>query len=171
MKYIMYSGRSCTIAEADQADLSPERLGIKLANMRRWQGMPGALSILEHMNLTAVLAHMFEGNGPALAASLVHDVAEAFIGDLHGPSKTREQKRMEILLELELAQRGWQVLYGNPGRYKRYDYLALAVEKYLLWPGQYPKPGVFDHIDFDQVLTTSATWARHVRECNAYVEV
>jgi hypothetical protein len=133
-KFYFLSGARSTIAEAEQADVSAHALGLKLENIIRFQGMPGALSVAEHQVLCYRMAqNMYPYDTITWLGALTHDVGESFTGDYHGLLKTPEQRAVEREIEIALELRGW--LFLDSERVKAVDMAALEVEKSIIWGG------------------------------------
>lgn len=138
----------------------PEWLGIKLGQIRRFQGHPLALTDREHSILCVQISLMLEP-GEMLPARwcLTHDLAEAFLGDWHGPSKTEAQRSQERIVNLELEKRGWFMNAEN-SFVKHVDHLAFEEERRRIWPEVYGTP---------RYLPSSTSWEHMVQKMGAYV--
>ena len=163
-QFYMVSGSKSTIMGASPEDLSPETLERKLSRIIRFQGMPGALAVSEHMVLCYLLAAEKYGEGSVYArALLVHDVAEAFTGDYHGRHKTDAQREVEGAIEADLIVRGWGIHHDNYTH--AIDKAAAGVEVKYIWIGT--------EMSYEDVALVrrakDTSWSWLVRKLGCYV--
>lgn len=156
--FYMPSGDRTTIANARLDDISPEALGAKLERLYRFQGMPGSLSVAQHSMLCFLLA---SGSRETAAAVLVHDVAEAFTGDIHPLFKSDDVREKERAVEASLVRRGWRIEHTVETH--RIDKEALKYEIDLIWKHR--------HVALTSAVNSAAPgdWAKLVRRMEAFV--
>lgn len=151
-------GRVLPLERLTNDSFSPVWLGRKLGGIRRFQGHPDALTVLEHSILCAQLAVLRGADKHAAACCLTHDLSEAFLGDWHGPSKCQEQRAVERAVDDELRRRGWVIDTGL-ALVHELDTAALQIERQLMWPETY---GASD------VQLTILPWEWWVKETGAW---
>lgn len=136
LMFLDRDGTPAPLHELSDAAFDPIWLGQKLSNLRRVQGHPLAFSVETHLRLCAVIAMSLDYAPSMVRACLTHDLAEAFTGDWHGPSKPQACRDLEHQVEAELRARGWFVAADLP-EVKRVDQLAWEEELRHIWPARY----------------------------------
>lgn len=123
-------------AEMSPAAFHPETLAPRLANIRRYCGLPIALTDDEHLVLSAYLAREAGEDKLVQAMCLTHDLCEAFLGDMNGVHKPEAVRVVEREMNHILAERGWLVPIAEAdcALVKKYDCLAQAEERRKIWP-------------------------------------
>jgi len=127
------SGRRVNPFDASPGDIDPADIATALSNLCRFGGHSSAFySVAQH---SAIVADLLERDGAApdeLMAALLHDAAEAYLGDLPHPIKHRSElgahfKAAEKELE-QVIQRRFE-LPDAAGRIKAIDRALLATER------------------------------------------
>lgn len=127
------------VAEPDPETITVESIARGLAHQFRYAGQaPKSYTVAEHSCLMAS-AHTSEtdGKNPYLKEILLHDAAEAFLGDIPKPIKVMlpDYQRLERVMEDAIATRF--ELDTSPecvAAIKSLDRRILKAEKQALWP-------------------------------------
>jgi 5'-deoxynucleotidase YfbR-like HD superfamily hydrolase len=127
------SGRRVNPFDASPEDIDPADIATALSNLCRFGGHSSAFySVAQH---SAIVADLLEQQGATpdeLMAALLHDAAEAYLGDLPHPIKHRSElgehfktaeKRLEAVIERRFA------LPDAARRIKAIDRALLATER------------------------------------------
>ena len=127
------SGRRVNPFDASPEDIDPADIATALSNLCRFGGHSSAFySVAQH---SAIVADLLERQGATpdeLMAALLHDAAEAYLGDLPHPIKHRSElgvhfktaeKNLEAVIERRFA------LPDAAGRIKAIDRALLATER------------------------------------------
>lgn len=137
MKFYDSQGIERELIDFPDSELGPRWLGCKLGGIRRFQGDPRALTVLQHSILCAQIA-LKAGLGECVAGwCLTHDLAEALLGDAHGPTKTEAQREAERQVEAVLIMRGWRLPPIGSKLVKTVDDCAFKIERQMMWPKVY----------------------------------
>lgn len=111
-----------------------------LSGVQRWNGQTTIpWSVLQHSLLTAAL--LPDDASPTLrVVALLHDAAEAYVGDTPRPYKTKEQEVFEQYILMELYEGFGLDWVGFPSVHKAVrkadDLAALAEAEVLVYPGK-----------------------------------
>ena len=138
-------GNTIKVAGGNYVDLAnptPEMIDLPtiaaaLSKICRFGGhVPRYYSVAEHCVLAA--AHAFSDGyiGNVLEAILLHDAAEAYVGDVVKPLKVLlpEYADIEQRMENAVAARFGIDFDGCSDVIKRYDRIMLKAEKIAMWP-------------------------------------
>jgi uncharacterized protein len=127
------SGRRVNPFDASPDDIDPADIATALSNLCRFGGHSSAFySVAQH---SAIVADLLEGQGAPpdqVMAALLHDAAEAYLGDLPHPIKHRSElgaqfKQAEKCLEAVIERRF--ELPDAAARIKAIDRALLATER------------------------------------------
>ena len=129
------SGREFNFLEPTQDSISIEDIAHALSNICRYTGhVRDFYSVAQHSVLVARIVE--EMGRPELALrALLHDAAEAYIGDVSSPLKKLlpEYRRIEAIVSAAIDRK-----FGfdgpEPPEVRRADYIALLTEKRDLMP-------------------------------------
>ena len=144
----MSSGSYVDLANLQPQDLNIFDIETSLNNIVRFTGHykdVKPLSVAQHTKLCLDMAQMFEPDEEDLhLAILVHDFAEAYIGDVATPVKRAMGDRChDFATPIEqLVEHTFYGSYIDPemhSRVKMYDIAALDVERRVIWSSQYGK--------------------------------
>lgn len=135
-----------SLSDPNPAEIWPGDIARALSRLDRFNGLSRRFySVAEHSVNVANMARR-AGEPPAVvAACLMHDAAEAYLGDVVSPLKIMlpDYVELENLMAGAIAARfGLCVQDDTWARVREYDLIALAHEKAALLPGAGPWPGV-----------------------------
>lgn len=156
-------GSTIKVAAGHYVDLSnpqPEMIDLEsiasgLSKICRYGGQcPRFYSVAEHSVHATIMAALDGVELGTLRAILLHDAAEAYIGDIVKPLKLLlpEYAGLEERLEQAIAFRFNVDMTGTADIVKRYDRLMLKVEKTSMWPDDaehWSGFGDIDDVDMD----------------------
>ena len=127
------TGRRVNPLDAAVADIDPADIARALANPCRFGGHSRAFySVAQHSSIVCDLLEERGATADELMAALLHDAAEAYLGDLPHPLKHRSElgahfraaeKRLEVVIEERFA------LPDAAARVKPLDRALLATER------------------------------------------
>jgi len=137
MKFHDIDGEIRPLLELSDEYFSPRWLGRKLGGIRRFQGDPRALTVLEHSILCAQEALAVGLDIHVAGWCLTHDLAEAFLGDWHGPSKNAAQHAVELEVDAALILKGWRIPPTGSRLVKMVDDHVYRCERRMMWPKVY----------------------------------
>lgn len=128
---LTHSGRSFNLLEPTPAMVEIEDIAHALSNLCRFTGHTKAFySVAEHSILTSYLVPETYG-----LEALLHDAAEAYIGDVSSPLKQLLPEYKVIEERIDQAIRRRFCLPGQPAQFiKDADLMMLATEKRDLMP-------------------------------------
>lgn len=125
------SGGRFTFENPSPGEVQLEDIAQALSMQCRFNGhCPEFYSVAEHSVLVARLFKIHNGSAESVSA-LLHDAAEAYVGDLVAPLKRLlpEYDRYEARANVAIAARfGLPVGFADDAYVKRMDRLALAIE-------------------------------------------
>lgn len=128
-------GHYVDLANPDPASIDLNTIASALSKMCRFGcHSPVFYSVAEHCVHATLLAEADRCSNEALRAVLLHDAAEAYIGDVVKPLKVMlpDYAVVERRMEAAVAERFGVSFDGVD--VKRYDQLMLKAEKTRLWP-------------------------------------
>lgn len=144
----MSSGRYVDLLNLSEDDLDIKDIEVALNYIYRFTGHhkdEEPLTVAQHSVLTKKLAEYYEPEDKELhLACLVHDFAEAYIGDISSPVKWAMgplYRKFSDPIE-ELVNKKFFGKDVDPelhDRIKVYDLAALDIERRMLWSSQYGK--------------------------------
>ena len=129
------AGHYFDLANPKPEDVDIESIATALSNICRFGGhCPVFYSVAQHCVHACELAWCDSQNQPTMLAILLHDAAEAYIGDMVKPLKVMmpEYVKTEKAVERAIADRFG--LTSLPEAVKLYDRLMLKAEKMHFWP-------------------------------------
>ena len=138
------SGRRVNPLDASPEDIDPADIARALANLCRFGGHSKAFySVAQHSVIVCDLLEQRGATPDELMAALLHDAAEAYLGDLPHPLKHRSDlgppyREAEKLLEAAIRERF--DLVPQPATMKPIDRSLLATERSIfasmngVWP-------------------------------------
>ena len=83
---LTYTGQRLDLAAPDPAAINLTDIAHGLAHTIRWRGALGPLTVAQHSVLCA-MHYRLAGNPAAQRLALLHDAAEAYLGDVPSPAK------------------------------------------------------------------------------------
>lgn len=131
------SGHYVDLWKPDPASIEIGSIAAALGKICRFGGhCPNFYSVAEHCVHATALAERYGFTGEALQAVLLHDAAEAYVGDMVKPLKNlipqyvTAEKQMEeaIQIAFRIDFEKWSNVV------KRFDRAMLKVEKVTMWP-------------------------------------
>lgn len=131
------AGHLIDLAEPDPQHIDLYSIASALSKICRFGGhTPQFYSVAEHSIHATVLATRENLPDDILRAILLHDAAEAFIGDMVKPLKVMVPKFVRVEKKIEQAiQERFQLDFRKHSRViKRFDQLMLKLEKTTMWP-------------------------------------
>lgn len=131
------SGHYVDLLNPDPATIDIESIAKALSKICRFGGhCPRFYSVAEHSILACNLALNDGVRGKELMAVLLHDAAEAYIGDMVKPLKVLmdQYRESEEKVEAAVAKRFNVNFNLFRGTIKRYDRAMLKAEKMFFWP-------------------------------------
>lgn len=144
----MSSGKYIDMGNLSVEDIDIDDINPSLNEIKRFTGhyrdVP-PLTVAQHSLLCYEMAKLFEPDEYELhRAVLMHDFAEAYIGDVATPIKRAMGKAWHdfakpIEQNVELAFLGEHVHPEMHDRVKIYDLAALDIERRVMWSSQYGK--------------------------------
>jgi uncharacterized protein len=99
---LTYSGARLDLAAPDPAAICLTDIAHGLAHTIRWRGALGPLTVAQHSVLCA-MHYRLAGNPAAQRLALLHDAAEAYLGDVPSPAKRACPHGDLDLLELDIV--------------------------------------------------------------------
>lgn len=130
-------GRAFDFLDPTEDSIELEDIAHALGRLCRFNGhVDDFYSVAEHSVLVSFLVpEQFA------VAGLLHDAAEAYLGDVTKPLKDQlpDYQRIEAIVERVIARR-FGLATPMPAEVKRADTLALAIEHRELMPGPEPRP-------------------------------
>ena len=129
------SGAYLDIANPDPNLIDLESIAHGLSMTCRYGGQcPEFYSVAEHSVLCTVAARE-AGDSDILRDVLLHDAAEAFIGDIPKPIKLMlpDYQEVEAAVEAAIRER-FGLSVDSADRVKKYDRAVLKLEKQTMWP-------------------------------------
>lgn len=148
------AGHYVDLANPDPSTIEIKSIAAALSKICRFGGhCPQFYSVAEHVVHATALACSEGYAGDALIAVLLHDAAEAYLGDMVKPLKVmmpeyvQAESRIEEAIELvfKVDFRYWQDVI------KRFDRAMLKVEKVTMWPDDREKWAGFSEIEDREV--------------------
>lgn len=104
---ITYTGKALDLADPHFSAITLEDIVVGLTHTIRWRGTFGLLTVAQHSVLCAH-HHLLADNRAARRLALLHDAAEAYIGDVPSPAKNAcrhgDFEAIEGALMLEIAR-------------------------------------------------------------------
>ncbi|PCJ68225.1 MAG: phosphohydrolase [Rhodobiaceae bacterium] len=89
LKKILYSGKIVDLMALTPTDISLPDISRALSNLARFDGATeDVYSVAQHSVYVADLAHHYDATPAMRFAALMHDAAEAYVGDLNSPMKS-----------------------------------------------------------------------------------
>lgn len=144
----MSSGKYIDLENLKEEDLEIGDVNTALNNIIRFTGHhkdKQPLTVAQHTLLCLTMAEIFEPEDDDLhRAVLVHDFAEAYIGDVATPVKRAMGDRWHSFatpIEQLIEKRFYGSLMGPEmhDRVKLYDLASLDIERRVMWSSQYGK--------------------------------
>lgn len=144
----MSSGKYVDLNNLTPEDMVIEDVNTALNNIIRFTGHykdSRPLTVAQHSLLCLTMAELFEPDDDDLhLATLTHDFAEAYIGDVASPVKQAMGDRWysfakPIEQTVEIAFYGSNMDPEMHDRVKLYDLAALDIERRVMWSSQYGK--------------------------------
>lgn len=138
------SGRRVNPLDASPEDIDPEDIANALANICRFGGHSNAFySVAQHSTIVCDLLEDRGASAEELMAALMHDAAEAYLGDLPHPIKHRSElgasyRDAERRLEAVIGERFG--LCDAAERIKPLDRSLLAAERRIFSRESWPWP-------------------------------
>lgn len=131
------AGHYVDLVNPDPDSIDITSIGIALSNTCRFGGhCPVFYSVAEHSVLATMLARSDGISNDGLRAILLHDAAEAYVGDMVKPLKVHlpdfQQAEQRITDAIDRAF-GLDFDHWEP-TIKRYDRAMLKAEKIAMWP-------------------------------------
>lgn len=121
--------------DAKQADVAPERIAARLANIVRFQGDPLAIDVLAHQMHVRQLALNIGMVTDVAAELLIHDIVEAFTGDYNGLVKPAACHELEGNVRRWLYTLGWAAPVTSPAVHLL-DKIGMEIEIQHMSQGQ-----------------------------------
>jgi 5'-deoxynucleotidase YfbR-like HD superfamily hydrolase len=144
-----FTGQYFDLARPNPDDIDIESIAHALSNICRFGGhCPQFYSVAEHCLHCAKLAYRDKQPIRTVMAILLHDAAEAYLGDIVKPLKVMLPKYQELESQVELAiERRFGVDFDiNAEAIKNYDRALLKAEKVYMWPDDAEKWAGFETI-------------------------
>lgn len=132
-------------------DFDIEEIAHSLAMQCRFNGhCKQFYTVAQHSVLVSRLLEEWHNNPATVMCGLLHDAAEAYVGDLIRPLKLQlpEYKKVEDFVELAIAQR-FELPFPFPASVKTADIVMLHVEKRELLAHP-PRPWAGDDISLPE---------------------
>lgn len=148
------TGHYVDLADPDPETIDIEAISAALGKICRFGGhCPIFYSVAEHSVHAVNLASIDEVCKDGLRAILLHDAAEAYIGDIVKPLKLLlpEYDRIEKRLERAIEKRFDTDFDRYRELIKKYDRLMLKAEKTRMWPDDNEVWSGFSEIENRQV--------------------
>lgn len=102
-----YTGKALDLAAPHYSAITLEDIAVGLTHTIRWRGMFGPLTVAQHSVICAH-HHLLADNRAARRLALLHDAAEAYLGDVPSPAKHAcrhgDLEALEGALMLEIAR-------------------------------------------------------------------
>jgi hypothetical protein len=173
-----YTGKALDLAAPHHSAITLEDIAVGLTHTIRWRGTFGPMTVAQHSVICAH-HHLLADNRAARRLALLHDAAEAYLGDVPSPAKHAcrhgDFEALEGALMLEIA-RAMDLVPAWDRLVREVDLDVRAWEVYHLGPnapwlqdGMRASMGPPTRTDLDQLCPTlpaieSATpcWAPHV---------
>lgn len=133
----VYAGHYVDLANPDPKTIDVKSIAAALSKICRFGGhCPRFYSVAEHCVHATDLARKDGVRGKALLAILLHDAAEAYIGDMVKPLKVTIPQYAEAEKRIERAiEQAFEIKFDKYSELiKKYDRAMLKVEKTTLWP-------------------------------------
>lgn len=143
-------GHYVDLIEPDPSTIEIESIAAALSKICRFGGhCPKFYSVAEHCVHAAILAQDFGFGREAMRAVLLHDAAEAYIGDMVRPIKVSMPSFYELESRIE---RAIELAFGirfaeHIDTITRFDRMMLKAEKRCFWPDDTSKWTGFDQIE------------------------
>lgn len=132
-----FSGGYIDLLDPSPKDIDIESIAHALANICRFGGhAPVRYSVAEH-SLNCYKIAILQGDcADTLRAVLMHDAAEAYLGDIVKPLKNNlpDYRQIEERMEIVIGVRFGIDFDAHRDRVKKYDLMMLKCEKMKLWP-------------------------------------
>lgn len=131
------AGHYVCLKNPDPATIDLESIAAALSKLCRYGGYcPRFYSVAEHSIHVLALASSEGFGGDALKAMLLHDAAEAYLGDVVKPLKIMLPEYEDLELRMERAIEAAFGFEFEPFReaIKRFDRRVLKAEKVAMWP-------------------------------------
>lgn len=154
------SGEHLFLQSPDPWKITLEDIAHALSNLCRFTGHTSTFySVAQH---SVMVAHMVQDAGCNLAtqrAALMHDAAEAFLGDVSSPLKSLlpEYKELEDIWWRAVAHR-FALLPELPRTVKLFDARAVVAEAYAFL-GEGPTGPGWPDVDVDPSAPALTPWA------------
>ncbi len=149
------AGHYFDLANPDPSTIEVKSIAAALSKVCRFGGhCPRFYSVAEHCIHATAMACSEGYSGDALIAVLLHDAAEAYIGDMVKPLKMIMPQYGEIEGRIEAAiQAAFGIDFSKWMEViKRFDRAMLKAEKVTMWPDDTEKWAGFSDIE-DRVVT------------------
>lgn len=143
-------GHYVDLVNPDPATIELESIAAALSKVCRFGGhCPRFYSVAEHSVLAANLAYSEGCTKDVLRAVLLHDAAEAYIGDMVKPLKlvVPQYKAIEERIELAIQIAMNVDFQKHHDVIKRFDRAMLKAEKITMWPEDTEKWAGFSDIE------------------------
>ena len=169
----VHAGHYVDLLNPKSEDIDLESIAHALSNTCRYGGhSPRFYSVAEHSYHAARLALMDDPNNSELARSvLLHDAAEAYVGDMVKPLKVEMPDFCEAegRFEAAISARFDVDLVTHHNKIKHYDRVMLKTEKLAMWPDDKVSWAVFDDVPESEILLRywSPAFARQEFLCMA----
>jgi uncharacterized protein len=131
-------------ADPSSIEIDHRDIAHALARLSRFTGHTTVpYSVAQHCVLTATMALQETGNRQLAKMMLMHDAAEAYLGDISRPLKSLLPDYQAIETHVwEVIAKRFSLPADMPKAVAEYDNKALAIEKKALLPHSGPWPGL-----------------------------
>ena len=165
MKRLMrvYSGRILDVDDVRPQDISVDDICHGLANTPRYNGHTDfPYSVAQHSVMLMWAARKLGMSQEMQTQCLLHDAAEAYMGDIPSPWKARwpEAQKDEVRLLEVIGEAMGVKLHPLPKQVKELDYSMRLWEAYHLFPEARQDPWGPANTDFPVMLTFEQPWGR-----------
>lgn len=173
----LLSGGYLDLANPQQGNFRIDDIATSLANTSRFTGqLVKFYSVAEHCVHCLSIAGQLDFTAKERRAVLMHDAAEAYVGDVSSPLKRLLPNYKHVEESIQIAinhQFGITTNRRIHNRVKRVDLLMLKVEKLFF----YGSDDLWEHIedlkDYSSVIrirnwTPTVAWRRFIEACEDY---
>jgi len=144
------SGHYLNLVDPKPSDIDIESIASALSKICRFGGhCPRFYSVAEHCIHAQTLAYLAGHDREPRLAVLLHDAAEAYIGDMVKPLKNLipEYSVFETKIEAAIGARFGIDFDEHADKIKQYDRSMLKTEKMTMWPNDSVSWAGFSEID------------------------